>query len=529
MTVDLAAFDRAYAEAASLAEIEATDGLLREDLEADYDAWSRFFFPRADHAPLAAHHHELWSWAWGIRDGERQAPFAAIWARGAAKSAIAEMVVAAVGARQRRRFVLYVCGTLERAVGHVEAIRLLLESEDFARHYPHCASPQVGKFGNQRGWRDNRLVTAGGFTVEAVGLEQAIRGVRVGEDRPDMIVLDDVDETTDTPKVTQKKVDKVTRSLLPTGAAHAVTLAVQNLILPNGVFARIAGLAEGADRILANATVSGPIPAIRGARLVQDEDRQWRIEAGEPTWAGQSLEVCEAQIAEWTRTSWLIEAQHQVELRSGGMFKAYEWMEDRHVSGPFDPFDPDVRRVRAWDTAATEPTGRNDPDWTVGVLMALKLGPEPRFRIEDVRRFRHTSGEVKNLVRATAEEDVARHGFDGITIGIEEEPGPHGRDRAYAWVHEILAGFNVRRLAAATAGSKETRAEGLAIGMENGMVEIVNAPWTHTFLGELEGFPLADHDDQVDAAAYAYNMLRGYLIGGQTSTTADALTQVRIG
>ena len=525
MTLDLAAFDQAYREAGSLAEIEALDELLREELEMDPESWARYFFPASMSASLADHHRDLWRWAWAIEAGKRQDPFAGIWARGAAKSSTAEMVVASLGARKRRRFVLYVSGTVDLAIRHVESIRLLLESDEFSRHYPDCASPQVGKFGNQRGWRDNRLVTAGGFTIDAVGLEQAIRGVRVGEDRPDMIVLDDVDDVRDTPKITQAKVDRVTRSLFPTGAPHVAILAVQNLILPNGVFARIAKMAEGADtEILTNAHLSGPIPAIRGLKLSQDDRGRWRVVEGEPTWAGQGIETCEAQIAEWGKTAWLIEAQHQVELRSGGMFKAYEWMEGRWVNGPFDADDPDVRRVRAWDTAGTEPTGTNDPDWTVGVLMALHLGKR-RFRIEDVQAFRHTSGTVRNLVRAAAVADVERYGFDGITFGVEEEPGYHGRDAAYAWVHDTLAGFNVRRIPAMT--SKPERAEGLAMAMENGLVEIVAADWTQTFLAELESFPLGDHDDRVDAAAHAYNMLRGHLIGGETWADTDQLTTVR--
>jgi len=37
-----------------------------------------------------------------------------------------------------------------------------------------------------KGWRRNRLRTASGFTIVAIGLDTAARGVKLDEDRPDL-------------------------------------------------------------------------------------------------------------------------------------------------------------------------------------------------------------------------------------------------------------------------------------------------------------------------------------------------------
>lgn len=527
-------------------------------LESRYELWIRYFFPNHVVHDLADHHHSLWRWVWSIEDGRRVEPRVDIWSRGGAKSTTAELATASLGARRRRRYVLYVCGTQDQADEHVANLATLLESERFVLHYPDVARPHVGLHGGRRGWRRNRLSSASGFTVDAVGLDTAMRGVKVDADRPDLLVLDDVDDVADSALVTSKKVARVTRSLFPTGAEHYTILAIQNLVIPNGVMARIAGVARDVEsgEILSTAHVCGPIPAVRDLQLEQRQDPpdpetgeakiRWVITDGEPTWpAGQSLERCQNQIADWGKNAFLIEAQHEVHLRSGGFFKAFEWMSRVRpdgtplmVQGPFASDDPDVIRIRAWDTAATEPSGDNDPDWTVGVLMAAHR-TRKTYRIEDVVRFRAASGTVRTRIRQTTLEDWERYGNLRYWTGVEQEPGPHGRDRAYAWVHETLAGFNVKKLA--PAGSKPERAAPFAGAMENMIVEIVERDWAGNltwdrwvkdFLAEHEAFTennTHDHDDQVDAAAHAFNWLQGQLIHGQpASTSVSQMTNARL-
>ena len=62
--------------------------------------------------------------------------------------------------------------------------------------------------------------------------------------------------------------------------------------------------------------------------------------------------------------------------------------------------------VRAWDLAATGETGRNDPDWTVGIK--LSRDSNGRYLIHDVVRFRGTPHQVEELIVTTAQKDGAK-------------------------------------------------------------------------------------------------------------------------
>ncbi len=139
------------------------------------------------------HHRAFWIWAWAIVRGRRPKPFVAVWARGGAKSTNAELMSIALGARDRRRYAWYICEVQEQADDHVQTIGAMLETRDLATFYPELAARRVNKYGSSKGWRRNRLSTRAGFTIDAVGLDTAARGIKLEEDRPDLFVFDDID------------------------------------------------------------------------------------------------------------------------------------------------------------------------------------------------------------------------------------------------------------------------------------------------------------------------------------------------
>ncbi len=143
-----------------------------ETSPTEWEAWLRALFPSYTRHPFAAHHAELWEWGWDVEVGVRPSPFVTILARGGAKSTSAEMMAVAWGARKTRRYVWYLSETQDQADDHVGNIASMLESAEISRYYPAMGERLVGKFGNSRGWRRNRLRTASGsFTVDALGLD----------------------------------------------------------------------------------------------------------------------------------------------------------------------------------------------------------------------------------------------------------------------------------------------------------------------------------------------------------------------
>ena len=79
-----------------------------------------------------------------------------------------------------------------------------------------------------------------------------------------------------------------------------------------------------------------------------------------------------------------------------------------------------------------------------------------------------------------------------------------GKESAEISVRE-LAGFLVHT--ERSSGEKSVRAMPLAAQVEAGNVVIVRGDWNAAFLDELSSFPGGSHDDQVDAAASAFNKL----------------------
>jgi predicted phage terminase large subunit-like protein len=153
--------------------------------------------------------------------------------------------------------------------------------------------------------------------------------------------------------------------------------------------------------------------------------------------------------------------------------------------------------VRAWDLAATGNTGRNDPDWTVGVKLSReKTG---RYLILDVARIRGTPRQVEELIVNTAQKDGTK-----VIVAIPEDPGQAGKSQI-SYLTRQLAGFHV--ISSRETGSKATRAMPLASQVEAGNFSIVHADWGRALLDEMRDFPWGRKDDQVDALVRAFTTL----------------------
>jgi len=284
------------------------------------EPWLQLLFPHYVSAPFGERHHELWEWFRALELDTDPDPFVAVWPRGGAKTTTVELGCAYAGVRGCRRYAWYVNETQDKADLNVQNIATLLESRSIERHYPAHSERMVGKFGDSRGWRRNRLRTAGGFTVDALGLDTASRGLKIEEQRPDLIILDDVDGKHDSPATTAKKIATITTSILPAGSPNVAVVAVQNLIIPNGFFSR---LSDGRADFMVHRTVSGPHPAVDDLEYEQEQlpsgIKRARITAGTATWAGQPLEKCQSLMDKIGLTAFLKECQQLVKELAQGL------------------------------------------------------------------------------------------------------------------------------------------------------------------------------------------------------------------
>src|SRR5690606_29964516 len=91
-------------------------------------------------------------------------------------------------------------------------------------------------------------------------------------------------------------------------------------------------------------------------------------------------------------------------------------------------------------------------------------------------------------------------------VELPQDPGQAGKDQAQQLV-AMLAGRSVT--ARIQSGSKEVRATGYSAQQQAGNVVLVEGDWNGAWVAEHRGFPRGAHDDQVDAAATAFNFLAG--------------------
>ena len=168
-----------------------------------------------------------------------------------------------------------------------------------------------------------------------------------------------------------------------------------------------------------------------------------------------------------------------------------------------------VRRVRGWDTAATEGGG----DYTVGVKMSEAFAWLPsledpkvrtlqstgKFFVEHVERGQWGPAGVDGIMKATAQ-------LDGKACPVREEKDPGAGGKAtLAARARLLAGFDYGFNA--LGANKGIRAKPFRSQCQAGNVYLVRAPWNEAYITELCGFPTATYDDQVDGSSCSFNAL----------------------
>lgn len=317
----------------------------QETPQSDSRSWQEWLtaeFPSYVKAPFAERHVNLWEWLDALTPGTRPRSKVDIWPRGGAKSTTTELGCAWVGRQRKRRFGLYVSGTQDQADKHVQSIAALFESLGIER--------AVNEYGASKGWTRQMLRTANGFNVLSIGLDKGVRGVKLDELRPDLIILDDVDSRHDTPATIQKKLEIITENILPAGSPDCAVLFVQNRI-HNKSIASI--LADGTAEFLLDRLPVTEEPAAHNLtyemREREDGTPYYKVTGGASTWEGQSLDVIEAQINVWGLTAFLREAQHEVDEPDGGMFSHLQYRRCR-----FEDVPPLVRTAVWCDPAVTE-------------------------------------------------------------------------------------------------------------------------------------------------------------------------------
>lgn len=489
----------------------------RELISIGWNEWLNNLFGSHCKSAFGSHHARFWNWVWSVKKDKASTPFVAIWPRGGAKSTSAELACVALGARDTRRYALYVCGTQDRADDHVGNVSAMLESEGIAKHYPALASRRVGKYGSSRGWRRNRVRTAAGFTIDAIGLDTAARGIKLEQDRPDLIILDDLDDGLDSPGSTRKKISSLTRTILPAMAESGTVLAIQNLVHVDSIFAQ---LADTRAEFLINREVSGPIPAVADLQTARRTEGGYVITGGTASWEGQDLSDCQRMIDEFGLSSFLVECQHDVEILGGGLFDHIEFQ--RVPKSKVPP----LTEVTVWVDPAVTDTDQSDSQ---GIQVD---GIAANGFIYRLRSWEQRSSPVLTLRQALLW--AFEEGASGV--GIETDQGGDTWESVYREaLGQVLAErpeYRDRkppRFLSEKAGSghgpKAHRASQMLSDYENGRIIHVEGECDKLERG-LRRFPRVKPYDLVDASFWSWYYLRRRRMA---RTSGSTIANARLG
>lgn len=232
---------------------------------------------------------------------------------------------------------------------------------------------------------------------------------------------------------------------------------------------------------------------IRLPAIAEDDDPLGR-KVGDPLWpARYDLEAL-MDIKLVLGTFWWNAMYQQVPLGSmsgivtGDMIKTM-------TASQLPPLDR-MERLRAWDFAGTEETSA---DYTAGPLLARDT-LTGQYIFLDMQRFQKSPKQNEVLVKKRADED-------GHSVGIwlEQEPGSSGKAVTQRYQQDVLPGWDVG--AERPTGPPEARCSPLLAEIEAGNVYMLYGSWNQAFRDEIDTFPGGAHDDQVVAAALAFNHL----------------------
>lgn len=159
--------------------------------------------------------------------------------RGSGKSTLVTFSYAlwAILGIQKRKFVLLICRTQAQARQHMANLRHELENNKMLRS-------DLGPFREDNGgeWAMSSLVFKNSDArIMIASIDQSIRGIRHDEHRPDLIILDDVEDlnSTKTIEARSKIFDWFTREVVPLGDLGTRIIIVGNLLHEDSLVMRL--------------------------------------------------------------------------------------------------------------------------------------------------------------------------------------------------------------------------------------------------------------------------------------------------
>lgn len=224
-----------------LAELKAYSDSLRQKVEAQFEGWddslsainerrkkvldpvsgydffvSNYFPHYVRSASRSQLHNYLFEQLPQVLQQSTSVHLAIAAPRGEAKSTlVSQLFTLYCLVTQKKRYALIVMDSIDQAYPMLEAIKVELEfNQRLKIDFPEIA-------GQGRVWQAATIITKANQKVQVAGSGKKLRGLRHGAYRPDLVVLDDIenDEQVRSPEQRDKLHDWLKKTVLPLGAA----------------------------------------------------------------------------------------------------------------------------------------------------------------------------------------------------------------------------------------------------------------------------------------------------------------------
>lgn len=411
--------------------------------------------------------------------------------RGEAKSTlVSQLFVLWCLITGRKRYAVIVMDSIDQAYPMLEAIKAELAfNSRLNTDFPEAC-------GQGRVWQSGTILTANDAKVQVAGSGKKLRGLRHGAYRPDLAVLDDIenDENVRSPEQRDKLESWLKKTVLPLGGA-----GVKFDVVYIGTILHY-------DSVLSR-TLNNPLWRVaRFKALLQWPDRmdlweRWEDilrntgpETAEAYFNEHAVEMCAGAIVSWAARPLL--ALMKIRARDGHSTFDSEYQNDP-IAGDNAPFANAIHfwinRLREWVFF-----GACDPS-----MGKSGKGRDPSALL--VGGFNRQTG-ILDVVEAHIRKRLPDRIIEDV-IALQREY------RCLVWgvetvqFQEFLKDELVKRSAAAgcpvpavgikPSAEKLLRIESLQPHMKNGLIRL--HPSHTTLIDQLRHFPMADHDDGPDA------------------------------
>lgn len=209
-------------------------------LEANFEDWKKYYFPKYCFAPAAPFHVKASKRLLSNKEWYE----CRVWSRELAKDVVCMMETLYQGLTGQIKNVLFISNSYDKAVELFTPYKLNLEkNERIIRDYGFQQLPGS--------WTAGDFTTTQGFSMLAVGAGQSPRGSRNEEVRPDKIIISDIDTDEDVrnPDIIQKRWKWFEHAVFPTRSVSRETQYVWlgNLIAKDCCVARAMKMADHVD------------------------------------------------------------------------------------------------------------------------------------------------------------------------------------------------------------------------------------------------------------------------------------------